>query len=706
MEQDTEELFAAIAVEKGILSDEQASECQKARDEAGRLGLKVTLAKVAQDRGLLSLRQVREIHREMRKRGTAIRLGRYELLEKVGAGGMGAVWRARDTVLKRTVALKLLPRHRAGDSRFITRFRREATLASRIQHPNVVTVYEIGRSGDRHYIAMEFVEGQTVAERLKGGEPLSESEALDIARQVCEGLLVAHDQGIVHRDIKPSNIMISRSGLVKVADLGLAKAIEDEGPGLTHSGAVLGTPRYMSPEQCRSARNLDHRTDIYSLGATLFHMLTGRPPYKGVMFEIMRQHQEAPIPDVQQVNPVVSGATAGLVGKMMAKNPARRPQSCHEIIAAIQDYTRAIALDPEGGEAFLNRGNVYSNKGEYDRAIQHYTRAIALDPDYAEAFYNRGIALHEMGEYDRAIEDYTRAIALDPDDAPAYNNRGVVYASNGEYDAAIEDYDRAIALDPDFALAYNNRGFSYDNKGEYDRAIEDSRRAIALGLNSDYAEAYLFRGLTYDDMGEDDRAIEDYTRAIALKPDYAVVYLNRGVVYESNGEYERAIEDFTRVIALKPDDAEAYSSRGNAYESNGEYERAIEDYSEAIALDPDGAGAYCIRGNAYENNGEYERAIKDFTRAIALESDFFGAYNSRGLAYVKNGEYDRAIEDYDRAIALDPDGAEVFYNRGIAWDKMGEDDRAMEDFEMACNLGVELPSGLIEGLRRKDAGGT
>ena len=337
MEQDTEQLFAAIAVEKGLLSAEQAAECQKARDEARRLGLKVTLAKVAQDRGLLSLQQVREIHREMRKRGTVIRLGRYELLEKVGAGGMGAVWRARDTVLKRTVAIKLLPRHRAGDSRFITRFRREAKLASRIQHPNVVTVYEIGRSGDRHYIAMEFVEGETVADRLKGGEPLSESEALDIARQVCQGLLVAHEQGIIHRDIKPSNIMITPSGLVKVADLGLAKAIEEEGPGLTHSGATLGTPGYMSPEQCRSAKDLDQRTDIYSLGATLFHMLTGRPPYEGeTPYEIMRQHEDAAPPDVRDHAPGVSAGASDLVRSMLAKDPDQRPQSCNEIIAEIE----------------------------------------------------------------------------------------------------------------------------------------------------------------------------------------------------------------------------------------------------------------------------------------------------------------------------------------------------------------------------------
>jgi len=374
MEQDTEQLFAAIAIEKGFLSTEQAAECKKARDEAGRLGLKVTLAKVTQDRGLLSLEQVREIHREMRKRGTTIRLGRYELLEKVGAGGMGAVWRARDTVLKRTVAIKLLPRHRATDSRFITRFRREATLASRIQHPNVVTVYEIGRSGDRHYIAMEFVEGETVAERLKGGEVLSESGALDIGRQVCEGLLVAHELGIIHRDIKPSNIMITPSGLVKVADLGLAKAIEEEGPGLTHSGAVLGTPRYMSPEQCRSARNLDRRTDIYSLGATLFHMLTGRPPYEGeTPYEIMRQHEDAAPPDVRDHAPGVSAGARDLVRSMLAKDPDQRPQSCSEIIAAIE------RIASQGGEIDLHSGLPSHDPSAATREARRPTPGIALN---------------------------------------------------------------------------------------------------------------------------------------------------------------------------------------------------------------------------------------------------------------------------------------------------------------------------------------
>ncbi len=247
---------------------------------------------------------------------------------------------------------------------------------------------------------------------------------------------------------------------------------------------------------------------------------------------------------------------------------------------------------------YYERGNQALQRDEYQPAINDYTRAIALQSDYADAYNNRGFAYDEIGEYQAAIKDYDKAIELKPDDAEVHNNKGVAYGNIGEYQAAIRDYDKAIALQPDYALAYYNKGIAYANIGEYQAAIRDYDKAIAL--QPDYALAYYNKGFAYDEISEYQAAIRNYDKAIELEPDYANAYNNRGIAYGNIGEYQAAIKDYSKAIELEPDYADAYYNRGIAYGNIGEYQAAIKDYSKAIELKPDYADAYNNRGFAYD----------------------------------------------------------------------------------------------------------
>jgi len=351
---------------------------------------------------------------------------------------------------------------------------------------------------------------------------------------------------------------------------------------------------------------------------------------------------------------------------------------------AIEDFSKAIALNPNLAEAYSNRGLTYAELNKHERAIEDYDRAIALNTNFAEAYNNRGNAYAELNKYERAIEDYDRAIELKPALAGAYNNRGFAYAKLNKHERAIEDYDRAIKLNPDFAEAYYNRGVAYAELNKHEQAIKDYGKAIELNPND--AEAYINRGLAYAKLNKHEQALEDFSKAIDLNPNFAEAYSNRGLAYAELNKYERAIEDYGKAIALNPDYAATYYNRGLAYAELNEHERAIKDYGKAIELNPNYAEAYINRGVAYAELNKYERAIEDFSKAIKLDPNYAEAYNNRGLVYAKLNKYERAIKDYGKAINLNPNYAEAYYNRGATYAELNKYEQAIEDYGKAIAL--------------------
>ncbi len=261
-------------------------------------------------------------------------IGTFLLEEAIGAGGMGAVFRAHDAQLDRHVALKLLPLDQTGDPEVVQRFYQEGRSAARLDHENIARVFSIGQDGPNHYIVFEYIEGITVRRRVDENGPLPVSEAVDITLQIAQSLVHAASRGVVHRDIKPSNIILTPQGRAKLVDMGLARRFErDADHGLTQSGMTLGTFDYISPEQARDPRDVDVRSDLYSLGCTLFQMLTGRPPFPGgTVLQKLLQHQEEPPPEIRGLNPAVPAELARIITKLMAKDRDRRYQSPEQLV--------------------------------------------------------------------------------------------------------------------------------------------------------------------------------------------------------------------------------------------------------------------------------------------------------------------------------------------------------------------------------------
>lgn len=352
------DLFGDIAVAKCMLTWSQVRDILKKQVTYRDRGIVIRIGELAIEMGFLNAANVTEIITEQRARrkenghktpsptksdlqdwqdssDQPYILGKYELHKRLG-GVMGIVFKGLDTQTKRVVAIKVLPRSLAQDPSFVERFKREVRASSSLCHPNIIGVFDSGVINSVFFLAMEYVEGETLIKRLHREKALSERDTMVMALGVARALEHAHSQGLLHRDVKPENIMISTSGQIKLADLGLALFLQDA-LRITQEGIAVGTPHYISPEQARALRTTDHRSDIYSLGATMFHAVTGRLPYEGENgAEVMKRHVFEPAPNPQDVKPSISNDMAGMILKMMAKDPAQRYQTATEVAAVLE----------------------------------------------------------------------------------------------------------------------------------------------------------------------------------------------------------------------------------------------------------------------------------------------------------------------------------------------------------------------------------
>ncbi|HWE08343.1 MAG TPA: protein kinase [Solirubrobacteraceae bacterium] len=286
--------------------------------------------------------------------GTTTIAGRYRIEGRLGVGGMSTVHLAFDSRLERYVALKLLAEHLADDPTFVSRFRREALAAARLVHPNIVQVFDFGfDSGHhQHFIVMEHVSGNSCAELLRDRGRLPLAQAIDIVSQACRGLDYAHRNGVVHRDVKPGNLLVSDSDVVKLADFGIARAVDQS--SITQAGSVLGTAAYLAPEQARG-EEAGPQADLYSLGVVSYQLISGRLPYEASSLSelALKQQRESPIP-LDELNPEVPAALAAAVATALAIDQRARPHDAMELAEALQDGARGIG--PTGAPAGFATG--------------------------------------------------------------------------------------------------------------------------------------------------------------------------------------------------------------------------------------------------------------------------------------------------------------------------------------------------------------
>jgi serine/threonine-protein kinase len=312
--------------------------------------------------------------------------GKYEVIEEVGRGGFGAVYKALDTTLDRAVALKVLAPHLVWEPGFVARFQQEARTAARLRHPNIVVIYEMGEIEGSYYMAMEYLPGKTLSQVIAERGKLQLDEVVAITKQLASALDYAHSQGVIHRDVKPSNVIISEDGHVTLTDFGLVKAAD--GTRLTTTGFFMGTPEYMSPEQCEpeKARALDHRCDIYALGIVVYEMCTGQVPFQGkTPLAVLRGHADKSPPPPSQLNPAITSAFEAALFRALAKDREGRYHSAGEFVQALEETLRASQEERQREEqlAFLYaKAKEALDENRWEEALSYCSQLMALKLGY------------------------------------------------------------------------------------------------------------------------------------------------------------------------------------------------------------------------------------------------------------------------------------------------------------------------------------
>ncbi len=370
----------------------------------------------------------------------------FDIIERIGVGSMGSVFKARQLGLKRTVAIKLMKPESAIDATLVSRFQKEARALARLDHPNIVRAYLIGEAEGYHYLAMEYVEGEDLRELVRRGGPLSEPETAHIGMQIARALHHVHGLGIVHRDVKPSNILYVRKGgggsefgTAKLADLGLAMWREMEGARQTQHGYIVGTATFMAPEQVENSSETDGRSDVYALGGCLFHMLCGRSPYIGGISAQIFKHATDPVPDPREFNRAVSAGMAGIIRKAMAKRPEQRYASADQLAVDLEAILKHHELAADLPELWGCR--LVSREGNGLASVVYAARQVDMARDVLVRFTPMKL-LRQPGGVEARLEYMQKLGNLNERGIPHVQACG--YDSRGFYTVSLRIAGRSV----------------------------------------------------------------------------------------------------------------------------------------------------------------------------------------------------------------------------------------------------------------------
>ena len=639
---------------------------------------------------------------------TGATISHYRILEKIGGGGMGVVYKAEDSRLRRTIAIKFLAPELTRDDRAKERFVREARLASSLDHPHICTVHEVDETADGHvFLVMSFYDGESLKHRIERG-PLAIEHAIDLATQIADGLASAHARGIVHRDIKPANVMVTRDDAAKIVDFGLAKL--PEMTAITQVGSTWGTVNYMSPEQARG-EPVDHRTDLWALGIVLYEMLVGRVPFKGdsaqaSMYAILN----APPEPIQRMQGTVPGDLGRIVSRALAKSAGDRYQSAQEFAADLRACRRKI----DSGAALA----AATPRVPSIAVLPFSDMSAARDQDYfcegmAEEIINALTALPGVRVASRTSSFKFKARAVDVGEIASQlkvetildgsvrkaGNRlritaQLVNASDG-YQLWSERYDRDI--DDVFAV-----------QDEIARAIVDKLKVKLSGdasaplvkRQTDNLDAYnrYLQGRYYWTRrysGFFEKAVEYFEQAIAEDPSYAPAYAGLADAHSVMGLYglapptvafPKARTAAERALALDPLLAEAHQALGLIQHRFGwDWAGAERSYRRAIEISPNSAALGGL-SLLLAIQGRSEEALAEAARARAREpvSALIAFYVSAALCVA--GQHDGAVAECTRGVELDPNFPLIYWIRTLALSFQARHEEAIA----AARRGVEL----------------
>jgi serine/threonine protein kinase/tetratricopeptide (TPR) repeat protein len=621
----------------------------------------------------------------------------YRVGERLGAGGMGEVYRGEDMRLGRQVALKFLPPSLKSDPESRARLLNEARAASMLRSPNIAVTYDIGEDGGTDFIVMEYVDGELLSTRVAKG-PLPLREVVEIGLQVADALDEAHSRGIVHRDIKSANLMRTERGLVKVLDFGLAKFLFG-GPGpdaaqtqMTMAGMVVGTVSYMAPEQALG-RPVDHRADLFSFGVVLFELATGRVPFDGTTPTEIIDHilHETP-PPVSRFSSGVPPALDALVSRALEKDPAFRFQSAREMQQDLRRVAEGLDQAPRKTGSRLTPVPAIGAGVESSVAVMTFAN-ITREP--ADDWIGTGIAetvssdlknIHGLTIIGRArVYDALRNLSTDAhlNDGLAIDIgrrlgatwvvvggfqriAGVVRITANFVDVATGEVRRTVKvdgrIDDIFALQDKivfelSQGLNVALRGTEIADIE-RRETRSVDAYESYARGMMnLRQATRDSIERAIAAFEDATRH---DPDYALAWAALGAAYGLKGSFmsipemlDHAIATERRALAIDPDLADAHMWLASSLLTQGRTDEAIAESREALRIEPDNAQAHQALARAYwVGKGDFAAAIPIFERAIALNPQAGYSYLQLSLLLAWEGQLDRAEDVCRRAVEL------------------------------------------------------
>lgn len=607
----------------------------------------------------------------------------YVLEDLIGEGGMGAVYRARHVLLDRTVAIKVMSDELLADAEFEARFVREAKAQGRLHHPYIVGVSDFFAENGRYYLVMPLVEGRSLEDHfLIKGKPLPLPEALSISADVLSALDYAHQHGVIHRDVKPSNILLDANGHAHLVDFGIALMVGFD--RRTRTGTTIGTPHYMSPEQIRRPRDLDHRTDVYSFGCVLYEMVTGHPPFEAnddegdTDFVVKEGHVSRQPVAPRLKNAAVPAVLNDIILRTLSKQPDERFSGCGEFARALAGM--ANSLDVPNGSSPLKPAPRLPLFEWFKRPVWRLSLILGVvallavivmivfghqrDHQNAEVNNSKGLALFEQKKFAEAEAAYRQAVALDPKNALYHDNLGRALYSQKKYAEAEAECRQALALDP--------------NSPDY---------------NNDLGKALM-------DQDKQKEAEAEFRQALALLPKEARYHNNLGLVLEKQQRYPEAEAEYKQAIALDPNDGRYHNNFGNYLKNRQKYSEAEAEYRKAIAINPKAAMYHDGLGTALEAQGYHYAAESSFRKAITLEPDEAYYYFHLGIA-LSSRHNNAEAESVDRqAIALDPNVAQ--YHNSLGVDLKAQEKYA--DAEAAFRKAIELDAN--ESLYHNNLGET
>jgi serine/threonine protein kinase/Tfp pilus assembly protein PilF len=658
-------------------------------------------------------------------------MGRYTVRSELGTGGMGEVYLAQDTQLDRTVALKILPHDFASNPERMRRFLQEARAASALSHPSAAHIYEIGEAEGTAYIAMEHIEGDTLGARIVGGQLTSE-EIADIGMQVADCLNEAHSKGIVHRDIKPSNIMLTPQGRVKVLDFGLAKVLRPAEETIssdmatqvkTSPGVVMGTVQYMSPEQALG-REVDRRSDIFSLGAVLYAMATRRAPFSGssigeTIDRILHSQPEA----MARFNYELSPELERIVRKCIEKDKERRYQTARDLYNDLKSLGRETESGPAAAKAVSRKPR--SSKAIDSLAVLPLVNASAdtgmeyLSDGITESIINALSQLPKLRVVARSTVFRYKGREVDAQQVGReLNVRAVLTGRVRHLGDVLMIGTELIDVETDSHLwgEHYNRRMSdiFEVQEEIAREISEKLRVRLTGKEKQRlvkrhthdAEAYklyLKGRFQWNKRTRESlkRAIEYFQQAIEKDSNYALAFTGLADCYNSLSRFgwlspeeamPKAKEATERALEIDNNLAEAHNSRAFVAENyEWDWTKAEREYRRAIELNPSYATAHQWYGEYLATIGRFDEGLEQLKQAEQLDPLSLIINSDLGLPYFFARQYDRAVEQWQKTVELDPDFWLAHYALALVYEQQGRYDEAIAESRKALNLFGDSP---------------